>query len=351
MIRGAGRPPRRGRPFVVAFAAALSATALPGLDAAAQAPLFRSDSALVVTLRTDLRALFRDRDTAVAVWREATLIYAGPDSAVAVPLRVRTRGIFRRANCDVPPLRLRFDEKDVRGTLLDQVRRPKLVTHCINRDEYEQNLLQEYAIYRIWRLISPYGFAARLVRVTYEDSAGRVRPVTRYGIVTEDPERLAQRLGATILTQTDVRIGRINRPFASLLGVFQYLIGNTDWAVPMRHNVELLRTADSALYAVPYDFDWSGIIDARYARPAAFLHIQRVTDRVFRGVCQQQDDILPTLERFEALRDSITGVYRSVPGLEPRVLERALRYLGEFYAAIADRARFWQREVEPRCTW
>ena len=351
MNRGAGRPPRRAR-MLTATLAAVAAAALAARPVAAQeAPLFRSDSVVAVTLRTDLRALFRDRDTANAAWHQATLTYAGPDSAIAVPVRVRTRGIYRRANCDVPPLRLRFDEKDVRGTLLDQLRRPKLVTHCIDRDTYEQNLLLEYAIYRSWRLFTPYGFAARLVRVTYEDSAGRVRPVTRYGIVTEDPERLAQRLGATTLTQADLRIGRIQRPFMSLLGVFQYLIGNTDWAVPMRHNVELLRTADSAIYAIPYDFDWSGVIDAPYARPNSILHTRFVTERVFRGVCQPQDDLVPTLERFEALRDSVTAVYRAVPGLQPRVVEKALRYLGEFYAAIADRARFWQREVEPRCMW
>jgi hypothetical protein len=107
--------------------------------------------------------------------------------------------------------------------------------------------------------------------------------------------------------------------------------------------------ADSALVAVPYDFDWSGIIDARYARPNPIVHTRFVTERVFRGVCQFQDDMVPTLERFEALRDSITGVYRSVPGLQPRVLEKALRYIDGFYTAIADRARFWGREVEPRC--
>lgn len=349
MIRGAGRPPHRRRMLAAALAA-LAAVALLARPAAAQdAPLFRSDSVVAVTLRTDLRALLRDRDTATAVWRAATLTYSGPDSAITVPLQVRTRGIFRRANCDVPPIRLRFAEKDVRGTLLDQLRRPKLVTHCYPRGEYEQNLLQEYAIYRAWRLLSPYSFAARLVRVTYEDSAGRVRPVTRYGIVTEDPERLAQRLGATILTQNDVRLGRLNRPSASTLGVFQYLIGNTDWAVPMRHNIELLRTTDSAIYAVPYDFDWSGIIDASYARPASFLGIQRVTDRVFRGVCQLQADLAPTLGRFEALRDSLTAVFRSVPGLEPRTLERTLRYINGFYTVIADRQHFWQREVEPHC--
>jgi len=55
------------------------------------------------------------------------------------------------------------------------------------------------------------------------------------------------------------------------------------------------------------------------------------------------------LARFEALRDSITAVYRAVPGLDPRVLERTLRYDDEFYRAIADRPRFMRDAVEPDC--
>ena len=354
-MRGAGQSSPRTRALASALAATLAAlagTALPAAPAAAQeAPLFRADSVVAVTLRTDLRALFRDRDTAHAVWRQATLTYVGPDSAVAVPLRVRTRGIFRRATCDVPPIRLRFEEKDLHGTLLNHLRRPKLVSVCRDRDDYEQLVLKEYAIYRLWRLFSPIGFSARLMRVTYQDSAGRIRPMTRYGIITEDPERLAERLGATIVTQSDVRIGRVNRTNVSLLGVFQYLIGNTDWAVPMRHNVELLRTADSALYAVPFDFDWSGLVDAPYAHPNSILHTRFVTERLFRGVCQLRDDFVPTLELFAARRDSVTAVLRAVPGLQPRVLQNAVRYLDEFYGDIRDPARFWQREVEPRCMW
>jgi hypothetical protein len=332
------------------LAAALAAPGMARSAAAQSAPgtFFESDSVLAVTLRSNLRTLLRDRDTANSEWRPATLTHAGPDSAVTIPLRVRTRGIYRLTNCEFPPIRLRFGENEVRGTPWQGLRRPKLVTHCENRDEYEQNLLQEYAIYRVLRLFTPVSFGARLLRVTYEDSAGRGRPVTRYGIVTEDPERLAERLGGTLLDSTGIRIVRLQQSNAVLLSVFQYFIANTDWAVSFLHNVALVRTAD-ALLGVPFDFDWTGVINARYARPNSLLRTRSVQDRVYRGLCLPPDRFEPVLARFEALRDTIAAVYRAVPGLEPRVVERTLRYYDEFYRDIADRTRFFRRVIEPNC--
>lgn len=332
------------------LAAALAAPVTARSAAAQSAPgtFFQSDSVLAVTLRTDLRTLLRDRDTANAEWRAATLTYAGPDSAVTVPLRVRTRGLYRLTNCEFPPIRLRFSQNEVRGTPWHDLRRPKLVTHCENRDEYEQNLLQEYAIYRVLRLFTPVSFGARLLRVTYEDSAGRGRPVTRYGIVTEDPERLVERLGGTLLDSAGIRIVRLQQSNAVMLSVFQYFIANTDWAIAFLHNIALVRMADG-LYGVPFDFDWTGVINARYARPNPVARISSVRVRVYRGLCLPQDRFEPVLTRFEALRDTIAAVYRAVPGLEPRVVEQTLRYYDEFYRDIADRTRFFQRVIEPNC--
>ena len=354
-----GHLPRAPAPWLLVAALAVAshaqhaagqAPAAAG-QAPAQAALFRSDSVLAVTLRADLRSLFRDRDTANAPWREATLTYAGPDSAVTVPLRLRTRGAFRLRECEMPPIRMRFNDRDARGTPFEDLRRPKLITHCRDRTEHEQYLLHEYTIYRLYRLFTPVSFPARLLRVTYQDLANAVRPVTRYAFVTEDPERLAARFSATILDSQGVRLGRLDRPLIQQLSIFQYLIANTDWGVPPLHNVVLLRTADSVIHAVPYDFDWSGAIDASYARPAAMLHTTSVRQRVYRGICQLAAGMDPVLSRFEALRDSIAAVYRAVPDLDPRLIERTLRYYDEFYWEIADRQRFEQLVVAPGCVW
>lgn len=326
------------------FLSVLSACAPGRLSAQS---LFRSDTVLTATIRADWRAVLRDRNPDSDVWREGRMRVAG--DTVDRRVRLRTRGLYRLRECAFVPIRLRFAQDDVAGSPLDSLRRPKLVTHCEDNPEYEQNLLQEYAIYRVLQLLTPLSFQARLLRVTYEDSAPSRRPITRHAIITEDPERLASRLGATLLEQQNVGFIQINQQNAALLSVFQYFIGNTDWSLPGLHNIQLIRLADQGINAIAYDFDWAGIIAARYARPATQLPIRSVRERIWRGPCLTVATLEPALARFETLRGAIGAVYQGLPGLEPRTLQRTQAYLEEFYQTISDRARFEQRVVRPDC--
>lgn len=332
----------RGR----ALGAALLLAASPG-PAQAQ-DFFATDSVLAVTIRTDLRQLLRDRDPDSSEWRGGTITWTAPDGPRTAPLRLRTRGNFRLRRCDFPPIRLRFAADSVRGTPWEDLRRPKLVTHCRDSDDGDQNTLQEYALYKVLRLLTPISLSARLVRVTWEDASGSGRPVTRYGIMTEDPEKLAARVQAERDTMMGTRQSDLDSANAALLGMFQYFIANTDWSVPSLHNIDILHVGDRYL-AVPYDFDWSGVIDAPYARPAPVLRTRTVRQRVYRGLCQPLTALEPVMERFEILRDSIAALYQAVPDLSPRNLERNTRYYDEFYRAIQDRTQFMRRVVEPTC--
>ncbi len=338
---------------LVPCAARAQAPAPPQTPAAAAvpppAPIYRQDGVISLTLRTDLRHLLRDRDSTKAPWRTATLTVAGDGGAapVTVPLRVRTRGIYRLANCEVPPIRLRFRERDVRGTPFDSLGRPKLTSVCRNNEDFEQYVLLEYAIYRVYRLLTPLSLSVRLLRVTYEDSAGGVRPFTRYAFVTEDPPRFAARMGGRLVDSTGFGFRRIQRANIMLVSLFQFLIGNTDWALPPLHNIALLRT--DSLYAIPFDFDWTGAVDAPYAVPNThILHIQTVRQRQYRGICAMTEEIYA---RFEAVKDSIAAVYRAVPGLTQRNVERTIRYFDEFYQAIANREHFEDSVLSPDCGW
>ena len=49
--------------------------------------------------------------------------------------------------------------------------------------------------------------------------------------------------------------------------MFQYLIGNTDFALSALHNAELLGRENGDYWPIVYDFDFSGAVNARYATP------------------------------------------------------------------------------------
>ncbi len=329
--------------------AVLMLACLGSTRGAAQERLFRSDSVLAVTLRADFRTINRDRDTTKVVWREATLSYAGTGGdTVRVPLRVRTRGIWRLANCDAPPIRLRFTDSATKGTLFHGLHRVKLVVPCRGPAEYDQLILQEYAVYRVFQLLTPASLATRLLRITFEDPRSRGRPAPRWAFVAEEPDRLAERLGGWVVTGGKPRVSNLSVYQAALLGVFQYFVGNTDWSMSARHNIAIVTVADSD-YAVPFDFDFTGVVGAPYAVPLTILPIKTVRERMWRGRCQSAAELEPILARFEALRDTITALYRGIPGLEPRSVERAKRYYDEFYRTIADRAGFAQGVVKRDC--
>jgi hypothetical protein len=122
-----------------------------------------------------------------------------------------------------------------------------------------------------------------------------------------------------------------------LFSVFQFMIGNTDWSIPGRHNVKLIRVGEKrSLYAVPYDFDMSGIVSTHYAAPHRKLshQIKSVRTRLYRGLCRKQEEFTPVLARFNRKKKEIYALYNHFPLLEDRNKKDTLRYLDAFYKII-----------------
>ena len=315
-------------------------------------PLFATSAPLVFTLDTDLRRLLRDRGTERKE-HGATLRYVGEGGdTVSLPVDLRTRGIFRLKECAFPPLRLDFPASRVKGTTFAGQDKLKLVTHCrSSQSPYEQNILQEYVLYRIFNVLTERSLRARLAHVTYRDSTGHDAPLTRYGVLLENEAQMARRLGLTVITSTKVHDLLIEPDDGVLVAVFQYLIGNTDWSIWGLHNITIVRDTTGgggALYAIPYDYDFAGVIFAPYAVPAPQLAIKTVRERLYRGFCQPDSVLLPVLARFRAAKDSIYALYRSVPDLSARNVQQALEYFDAFYRTIND-PRAVQREFVRAC--
>ena len=156
-------------------------------------PLFASETPLAVTLTTNIKQIKKDK-TADAPWRAATLSYAGTDGkTVTLPVRIKTRGVWRLKHCDYPPIRIKVGDKAGKGTVFEDIDEPKLVTYCRNQDDYEQYVLQEAQIYRMNRVLTDVSHKVRIVQVSYADSATGKVEVTRYSFIVEDPAQVARR--------------------------------------------------------------------------------------------------------------------------------------------------------------
>lgn len=315
--------------------------------------LFAGDEPLRLTLRADFRDLFKNRDTLKARSRPATLTVDAGDGSAPATLNVmlETRGHFRLkpSVCAFPPLRVLFDSAKTKGTPFAGQRALKLTTHCRSGSrDHEQYVLREYLVYRIYNLFTPLSFRARRARVTYVDARDTAKVVTAPAFFVESEREMARRNGGQIVEARGGKFSDFEPAQTDLLSVFEYFVANTDYSLWSLHNIRILGAADGGFSPVPYDFDWSGVVDAPYAVPDPRLPTKDVRERVYRGPCHSAEELAPVFAQFVARRDTILGLYRAVPELDKGYVKDMEGYYKEFYETIADR-RKWREAAGRAC--
>jgi hypothetical protein len=99
--------------------------------------------------------------------------------------------------------------------------------------------------------------------------------------------------------------------------------------------VMLMENASGLVTPVPFDFDFSGLVDAEYATVAPQLATRSVRQRVFRGVCRADIDWDAAFAQFAAQRPIVLGLAKEIPDLLPRERADAVDYLEAAFATFA----------------
>lgn len=330
-------------PFLLVFMTLANSQAL--LDAQGNTPdagglpkpLFQSDEPMVLTLSMDIGRVFENRESKEI--HEAELSYAGTNGETrSLPVNVQVRGHFRKDknNCDFPPLRLIFSDTPTSNTVFDGQNKIKLVTHCRSRlDLYEQNVLKEYLAYKLYNLFAEESYAVRLAYFTYADVKGKFDTIRKIGFFLEPTDHMAQRNGCERLEVSNIHQTKTHKHKTAVMAVFQYMIGNTDWSVWVQHNTVLLTEKGSTVpIVIPYDFDWSGLVNPPYAVPSEFLPIENVRTRLYRGFCKPDADLQLALDEFRHRKDEIYQTCNNVPLLAEKELKKVVKYMDDFFKVI-----------------
>jgi ATP:ADP antiporter, AAA family len=321
---------------VVAVASSAPADAAVGGPGAPRG-LFDEAAPLEMELVFDSRALCRNPERAPCADLPATLIYhEAPDQERRVTVALHTRGRYRAdtVKCELPALFV-FFTGETRDTLFAGESMLPLTTHCDRSAPYEQYLLKEYWAYRIYEALASESLRVRLVRMTYRDAAGRLEPVERYAFFTEHFDSLARRHGATVRPKGVFDPRMADPAQVATFDLFQYAIGNTDWSSVKGHNVLLVESEAGQVTPVPFDFDFSGLVDAEYASTAPELDLRSVRQRVFRGICDPETDWDAAFAHFAARREDVLELADEIPGLEARERAVAVEYLEGAFATFA----------------
>lgn len=321
----------------LAVAVSIAAAAAPAT------PLFADDSVIAITLEAPFDTLIAaDPDTRPTVAGTMSVVASGEVHAV----QVQPRGITRRRSdvCQFPPLRVILVSPPPAASQFAGQRRLKLVTHCQASEKFQQNVLLEYAAYRLYNALTPASFRVRLARIDYSWKPLQ-RPMTRrFGFFIEDEGDLARRNNMVEpVVGERFPVTRLDPASAARFALFEYMIGNLDWAMQAGppgdrccHNSRPIASGNSAaIVPVPYDFDFSGLVGARYATPPASIPVTSVKQRRYRGLCRHNAEARAMLPAFRAFAPAARQTIATIPGLDGGARRRAIRYLDGFFRTIA----------------
>ena len=305
-----------------------------------------------VKLFSDWKLLAKSKRQEDPEYQPATMTFyfSGSDS-VEVDVRIKPRGIFRKSHCLFPPFWVNFDEEDFSNSSVNKYDKLKLVTHCRESDSYKQQMIIEYYAYKMYEIISDYSFRTRLIKINYADTVNKKSPGANYAFFLEDLDQIAERNESEAIESSSMHPERLNRDITTVMDIFQYMIGNTDWSVVTGHNIKLVKPNDPTQYnpiGIPYDFDYCGLVNASYAVPPLDLDIESVTDRVYRGFCRTDEEFQKAFDMIASHEEEILDLFRNSELLDKRRKAQAVSYLEESFEIIKNPS-LAKREIKSMC--
>ncbi|MFC2098173.1 hypothetical protein ACFLTA_08735 [Bacteroidota bacterium] len=320
-------------------------TLLPEMDP------FQSDKPMHVSLKFDMRKFIREKHK--GEYHNAILSIAlSSGGRVEDTIRIRSRGEFRKNHCYFPPVKLNFKESEFEETYMNDIKTLKLVTYCKNGELYQQYIFMEYLVYRMFNILTDNSYRVRLIEIKYIDSQARKPSFNKYGFIVESNNHLSLRIDAVRIDRDGIKTWQTEPYQTNLVNLFQFMIGNTDWAINNQHNVRLFKQMDHTILTplvIPYDFDYCGMVDAYYAIPPEELGLESVRERVYLGYCLRSEaDYQEYIQLFLDHKQEFFSLVENFELLYSRYRKNMVDYLEEFFDIIENPRRF-KKVIIDRC--
>jgi hypothetical protein len=325
--------------------------AWPRAVISAEDSLFVNDEILEISINGPLKKLARAKSASTEVAGRLGLA-----DGTTIPVTLSKYGISRLRECNLPLLKIEIDEKHARGTLFDGHPTVRLVTPCHQGSAWDRFILFEYLAYRSYAVIAEPALRARLAATRFLDSERSTYDETGLSFFIEDISAAADRYGMRWLDIESQPVEDLDPSRLALLGLFQYMIGNTDWSAVGAaegkrccHNVAVLGTENRRWKApLPYDFDHAGLVNAPYALPDRHLPIRSVTQRWYRGFCTNNASIPEAIEVFIQKQPELEQLFTSDEIPDRKARKRSWKYIDAFYDTINDPKRV-EKQILSTC--
>lgn len=322
------------------------------LEAAGTDPLFQSAERLDITITAPFGRIDKERDKETEY--EGVLSYVDSAGAtVSLDLVLEVRGNYRliKRNCRYSQLWVDLKRGQLEGTLFANQNRLKLVVQCGRQNRYTDYLVREQQAYTMFSEVSDYDFGTRLLNVTYVDSEDEDDVRTHMAFFIEHQNRLADRFGMDKVESNGIPRDELNARQGVLVSLFMFLIGNTDYSIirgpendACCHNSKLLVNADGEYFAIPYDFDASGFVDASYApEPNPSFNLRGNRSRLYRGFCVPDEIFSAAIKTYQDAEEALNNIIDDTTYIGGRAVNRTIKFVDNFYEIINDSRKLERR--------
>ncbi|MDX2443011.1 MAG: hypothetical protein QNK30_04335 [Bacteroidales bacterium] len=327
----------------------LDTTSVVSIDSEVDWDLFGNQDLLRLSLSFDMKEY--KKYATEPKYQEAVLTIHGMDGSIDKKVRIKPRGEFRRKYCSFPPLKVNVKKTDFDNDYLDKQTTFKFVTHCKNSSLFESYLLKEFLVYKLFNQLSDMSFKVRLIQMEYIDTGKKKKVYSKYGFIIEHVNSVASRNNAFVLKNEKLGQAIMDKDHMALVALFEYMVGNPDWSITGLHNMKVLKINDINLpnpLPVPYDFDYSGIINTEYAIPSEDLGIESITERLYRGICLPEEALRNGKEVLLKNKDELFRIIEEFSYLNKRERKELSSYLNTSFDIIESESSF-NREIINNC--
>jgi hypothetical protein len=255
------------------------------------------------------------------------------DKTIQYDVRIRARGNMRKQVCYFPPIKIDFKNGDLEKEKLDTaIDKLKVVFQCKEGTANNDLLMREKLGYEIYRVVSPEYYILHK-QVKFECMQEGKLKYTLNALIIEDEGEIADRINAKVIETGRVMTPSLDKESYSRMTFFQYLIGNTDWSIPNKHNIEMIKVPNlPKIVPIAYDFDYAALVNAPYAVPHESLPIKTIQERYFMGHGITEPEAISTAKYFIDKKEAIFKVVDDCEGLEPKAKSNIKKFLDGAYS-------------------
>ncbi|MFT5166372.1 MAG: hypothetical protein ACI8P3_001603 [Saprospiraceae bacterium] len=294
----------------------------------------RQANLLKITIDTDLDNLIDNRKK--DDYQDAELTIFSKDGPEQHKVRLKPRGKFRRRTCDFPPLKVKFNKSELAERGISTSHKSlKLVTHCMDDEVSQQSVLKEYAAYKMYNEITEASFNIQLVEITYKNSAKNTEEDVKYGFFIEDTGEIVDRIGGGVVEERyNISLDSISKRYSHLIPMFQFMIANMDWRPRMLQNIKVIKKENGERIMIPYDFDFSGLVDASYAVPNIDFKQTDIRQRLYMNKVDNLNELAPTIRFFQLHKAEVIKCISDCQYLTKKNRKNLTKYINAFFTII-----------------